>query len=188
MCVIGIVRVKVAGPVQNGERIYASTSKPGIGIPETQMPLRAPGNRSPILLGQSLETAHSSTLDTVKSVKCFVSVILGVQSEQIRTAVEDVRRDTRLRIAECIKREKQRFLRSTYHLNYFVESFSYMRIHTVSQRNMTDLIRHTHTHRIKTKHMNIFKMPERTSVFVPSSVEKRCYHPGTSSDRNNSDV
>jgi len=112
VCVIGIVRVKVAGPVQNGERIYASTSKPGIGIPETQMPLRPPGSRSPILLGQSLETAHASTLDTVKSVKCFVSVVLGIQSEHVQAAVEDVRRDTRIKIAESIKREKQKFIKS----------------------------------------------------------------------------
>ncbi|KAK3739027.1 hypothetical protein QZH41_010488 [Actinostola sp. cb2023] len=111
VCVIGIVKVKIAGPVQNGERIYASIDRPGIGIPETQFSLRSAGKCSAILLGQSLEAVHSPSLQVVKCVKCFVSIVLGIQSGQVFSALEDVRLYTRNKIAESIKREKKKFYR-----------------------------------------------------------------------------
>ena len=119
VCVIGIVKVKIAGPIQNGERIYASMKKPGIGIPETQIPLRAAGDFSPILLGQSLEAVSARDLDVVRHAKCFVSIVLGIQSGQVAAALEDVRRDTRRKITETIKEEKRKFYRSKFTLYCF---------------------------------------------------------------------
>ncbi|XP_031553759.1 uncharacterized protein LOC116290795 [Actinia tenebrosa] len=109
VCVIGIVKVKVAGPVQNGERIYASFDVAGVGIPETQIPLRPSGGISPILLGQALESSQSSKLDTIHPVKCFVSVVLGIQSREVSHAVDNVQRHMQRKIADAIRLEKRKF-------------------------------------------------------------------------------
>lgn len=109
VCVIGIVKIKVAGPVQNGERIYASFENAGVGIPETQIPLRPSGGVSPILLGQALESSHTSKLDAVHPVKCFVSVVLGIQSREVGDAVDNIQRHMQRKIADTIKNEKKKF-------------------------------------------------------------------------------
>ncbi|EDO31184.1 predicted protein [Nematostella vectensis] len=111
VCVIGIVRVKVTGPVQNGERVYASLDQPGLAVPETQIPLRRMAGKSPILLGQTLESRDAAKMSDVSLVKCFVSIVMGIQSRQMADAVSSLQDRVHNTINDAVKSEKKRFVR-----------------------------------------------------------------------------
>ena len=111
VCVIGLVKVKVMGTVQNGERIYAALDNPGVAVPETQIPLRRMADRWPTLLGQALESKTSRTLDTVQLVNCFVSIVLGIQSQQIASAIDNVQDRVHVNIKDTLERERRRRMR-----------------------------------------------------------------------------
>ena len=53
VCVIGMVNVKVLGPVKNGERIFASLEHSGVAIPQSRLNGRVASDA--FLLGQTLE-------------------------------------------------------------------------------------------------------------------------------------
>ena len=107
VCVIGLVKVKVAGPVQNGERVYASLEVPGVGVPETQLSLRRRDESSPTLLGQALEAKSAQTIDEINLVECFVSIVLGIQSRQVQSAIDDLQRVFQQQAEFKAKKEKR---------------------------------------------------------------------------------
>lgn len=111
VCVIGIVRVKVLGTVQNGERVYVALDKPGVAVPETQIPLRPMADRTPTLLGQALESKTSHVQDDVGLVRCFVSIVLGIQSGQIASAVNNLQQRMQGTFEEVIVKDRSRWLK-----------------------------------------------------------------------------
>ena len=111
VCVIGIVKVKVLGTVQNGERIYVALDTPGVAVPETQIPLRPMADRSPTLLGQALESQTSYRLDSVHLVRCFVSIVLGIQSGQITNAIDNLQERIQGSFQEVMIKDRTRWLK-----------------------------------------------------------------------------
>ena len=110
VCVIGVVKVKVRGPVENGERIYASLSSyPGVAMPEhviTQVT-----SQELTLIGQSLESGKDSSADAVNLVSCFVSILLSIQTQHTNKALSDMRTDVLGNVDSKIKRAKKKLLR-----------------------------------------------------------------------------
>ncbi|XP_073242440.1 uncharacterized protein [Porites lutea] len=111
VCVIGIVKVKVLGTVQNGERIYVALDTPAVAVPETQIPLRPMADRSPTLLGQALESQTSYRLDSVHLVRCFVSIVLGIQSGQITNAIDNLQERMQGSFQEVMIKDRSRWLK-----------------------------------------------------------------------------
>ncbi|XP_078376277.1 uncharacterized protein LOC144659653 isoform X2 [Oculina patagonica] len=111
VCVIGLVKVKVLGTVQNGERIYVALHQPGVAIPETQIPLRPMADRTPTLLGQALESKTSYTQDGVHLVQCFVSIVLGIQSGQIANAINNLQERMQGRFEDVIVKDRSKWLK-----------------------------------------------------------------------------
>ncbi|XP_068741090.1 uncharacterized protein [Montipora capricornis] len=90
VCVIGMVKVQVMGSVRTGERIYASTDDPGKAIPESHLPLGAFVIRNHTLLGMAMEGCKLRRYGEVNSVKCFVCIVLGINSFQLASEVENI--------------------------------------------------------------------------------------------------
>ena len=111
VCVIGVVKVKVVGTVQNGERIYVALHHPGVAIPETQIPLRPMADRRPVLLGQALESKSSYSQDKVQLVQCFVSIVLGIQSGQINNAIEDLQEKMQRKFEDVVVKDRSKWIR-----------------------------------------------------------------------------
>ena len=111
VCVIGLVKVKVLGTVQNGERVYVSLNKPGVAVPETQIPLRPMADRTPTLLGQALESKRSHLQDGVHLVQCFVSVVLGIQSGQIANAINNLQERMQGAFEDVMVKDRTRWLK-----------------------------------------------------------------------------
>ena len=114
VCVIGMVKVKVTGPVQNGERIYASLDDPGIGVPETQLALRPTTERRPTLLGQALETKNAKKMNEINLVSCFVSIILGIQSRQVAMAIDDIQSNIHQKMEYKVKTDRRKYLKGRW--------------------------------------------------------------------------
>lgn len=110
VCVIGIVNVKVRGPVQNGERIYASLSSyPGVAMPEhVIVPVTS---QKLTLIGQSLESTKCSSPDAVNLVSCFVSILLSIQTQHTNRALSEMRSDLLDNVDGKIKQAKKSLLR-----------------------------------------------------------------------------
>ena len=111
VCVIGLVKVKVLGTVQNGERIYVALHQPGVAIPETQIPLRPMADLTPTLLGQALESKTSNTQDGVHLVQCFVSIVLGIQSGQIADAINNLQERMQGRFEDVMMKDRSKWLK-----------------------------------------------------------------------------
>ena len=111
VCVIGLVKVKVLGTVQNGERVYAAVHQPGVAIPETQIPLRAMAGCTPTLLGQALESKTSYKQDSVHLVHCFVSIVLGIQSGQLTNAINDLQERMQGRFEDFVVMNRSKWLK-----------------------------------------------------------------------------
>lgn len=110
VCVIGLVKVKVLGTVQNGERVYVSLNKPGVAVPETQIPLRPMADRTPALLGQAMESKESHSQDEVHLIQCFVSIVLGIQSGQIANAINNLQEKMQGSFEDVMVAERSRWL------------------------------------------------------------------------------
>ena len=110
VCVIGLVKVKVLGTVQNGERVYVSLNKPGVAVPETQIPLRPMADRTPALLGQAMESKESHSQDEVHLIQCFVSIVLGIQSGQIASAINNLQEKMQGAFKDVMVEERSRWL------------------------------------------------------------------------------
>lgn len=111
VCVIGLVKVKVLGTVQNGERVYAAVHQPGVAIPETQIPLRAMAGRTPTLLGQAMESKTSYKQDSSHLVYCFVSIVLGIQSGQLTNAINDLQERMQGRFEDVVVMNRSKWLK-----------------------------------------------------------------------------
>ena len=85
-----MVKVQVMGSVRTGERIYASTDDPGKAIPESHLPLGAFVIRNHTLLGMAMEGCKLRRYGEVNSVKCFVCIVLGINSFQLASEVENI--------------------------------------------------------------------------------------------------
>lgn len=87
-----MVKVKVRGVVENGERIYASiNSYPGMAMPEHV--IKQVTSQDLTLIGQSLETVNNVSPDGVSLVSCFVSILLSIQTQHTTKALSDMRVD-----------------------------------------------------------------------------------------------
>ena len=110
VCVIGMVDVKILGPVQNGERVYASLEHPGVAVPESRV------NQSVLkdafLLGQSVQRVDESAGSLI-TARCFVSVLLSISSGHVTQAVTGLRADVKQDVKSEVKQVKKRCLRGT---------------------------------------------------------------------------
>ncbi|PFX23603.1 uncharacterized protein LOC111332759 [Stylophora pistillata] len=99
VCVIGMVNVKVLGPVKNGERIFASLEHSGVAIPQSRLNGRMASDA--FLLGQTLERRDAEEND-VNLVQSFVSILLSITSSHMAEAASD---DLRKHVREDVKTE-----------------------------------------------------------------------------------
>jgi hypothetical protein len=90
VCVIGIVKVKVIGSVENGERVYASLDRPGKAIPQSHLPVGSFLRRKHTLLGMSLERKSPKSLEEEQLVECFVCIVLDMGRQDILNEVEQI--------------------------------------------------------------------------------------------------
>ncbi|XP_068741308.1 uncharacterized protein [Montipora capricornis] len=111
VCVIGLVKVKVHGTVQNGERVYVSLDKPGVAIPETQIPLRPMAGCTLTRLGHAMESKEGHSHDAVHLLQCFVSIVLGIQSRQIATAINNLQDKMQGALEGVMVEDRSRWLR-----------------------------------------------------------------------------
>jgi hypothetical protein len=113
VCVIGVVKVKVRGPVENGERIYASLSSyPGVAMPEHV--ISQVTSQGLTLIGQSLESVKDSSPDAVNLVSCFVSILLSIQTQHTDKALSDLRTDVLGNVESRIARVRKSIVRGKY--------------------------------------------------------------------------
>lgn len=111
VCVIGMVKVQILGSVRTGERIYASTDYPGTGIPESHLPLGAFIIRSHTLLGMAMEPCKPRYHDEVNLVKSFVCIVLGINSQQLSSEVENIMENIDMDIKVAIGKSQKRTCR-----------------------------------------------------------------------------
>lgn len=108
VCVIGMVNVKVLGPVKSGERIYASLEHPGIAIPQSRVCDAL--SSDVFLLGQTL-TGNETEPTEVKLVQSFVSVMLSISSSHVTRAVGDLREHMKEDLKTEVKQIKRKCVR-----------------------------------------------------------------------------
>jgi len=116
VCVIGMVKVQIVGSVRTGERIYASTDDPGTGIPETHLPLGAFMFRNHTLLGMAMETCKPRRHGEVNLVKCFVCIVLGINSHQLSDEVKNIMENIDMDINVAIGKSNRRTCRRMFFL------------------------------------------------------------------------
>ncbi|XP_065060044.1 uncharacterized protein LOC135687421 [Rhopilema esculentum] len=79
IAVIGIVPVRVVGPVQNGDQLFAFPKHPGCATTLATIALERPdADHKPILLGQALESKLDVSVNEQSLVSSFVSVVNGI--------------------------------------------------------------------------------------------------------------
>ncbi|XP_022793901.1 uncharacterized protein LOC111332743 isoform X2 [Stylophora pistillata] len=116
VCVIGMVKVLIIGSVKTGERIYASTDSPGTGIAESHLPLGALIFRDHTLLGMAMEPCTPRYHDEVNLVKCFVCIVLGINSHQLSNEVENIMENVDMDIKAAIGKSNKRNCRRLFFL------------------------------------------------------------------------
>eukprot|EP00794_Sanderia_malayensis_P009962 gene9962-10982_t len=90
VCIIGIVDVKVFGPVICGEHLYAAPGRSGVAIAQSNMSLYNQSSEGkPLLLGQALESKTDVRPDETVKVKSFVSVLLSIGRTAAERSVKD---------------------------------------------------------------------------------------------------
>lgn len=112
VCVIGMVNVKVLGPVKNGERIFASLEHSGVAIPQSRLNGRVASDA--FLLGQTLERRNAEEND-VNLVQSFVSILLSITSSHMAEATSD---DLRKHVREGVKTEVNKMKKKCFSGNY----------------------------------------------------------------------
>ncbi|XP_031569085.1 uncharacterized protein LOC116303646 [Actinia tenebrosa] len=90
VCVIGMIGVQVEGSVRTGERIYTSSSKRGVAIPESHLPLGGVIVHDNTLLGMAMEPRTPKGPEDLNVVKCFVCIVLGIGTKQMAREVETI--------------------------------------------------------------------------------------------------
>lgn len=109
-----MVKVLIVGSVQTGERIYASTDNPGTGIAESHLPLGAHIFRDHTLLGMAMEPCKPRYHDEANLVKCFVCIVLGINSQQLSSEVENIMENVDMDIKAAIGKSNKRNCRRKY--------------------------------------------------------------------------
>ena len=104
---MGMVSVKILGPVHNGERIYASLEHPGIAIPQSRVCDVL--SNDVFLLGQTLEYLDAKS-DDVNLVQSFVSVLLSITSGHVSQAFSDLREHVKQDVKTEVKKVKTKCL------------------------------------------------------------------------------
>lgn len=120
ICVIGMVKVLIVGSAQTGERIYASTDNPGTGIAESHLPLGAHIFRDHTLLGMAMEPCKPRYHDEANLVKCFVCIVLGINSQQLSSEVENIMENVDMDIKAAIGKSNKRNCRRLF---FFIAGF-----------------------------------------------------------------
>lgn len=67
--------------------------------------------RTPVLLGQALESKSSYNQDNVHLVQCFVSIVLGIQSGQIASAINNLQESMQRRVEEVVVKDRSKWLK-----------------------------------------------------------------------------
>lgn len=111
VCVIGMVNVKVLGPVENGERLYASLEHPGVAIPQSRVCEAV--SRDVFLLGQTLVSVEPESSE-VSLVQSFVSVMLSISSGHVARVVGDLREHVKEDVKTEVHLAKKKCLRGNY--------------------------------------------------------------------------
>ena len=111
VCVIGMVNVKVLGPIENGERIYASLEHPGVAIPQSRVCEAV--SSDVFLLGQTLVGAEAESSE-VNLVQSFVSVMLSITSGHVARAVGDLREHVKEDVKTEVNLVKKKCLRGNW--------------------------------------------------------------------------
>ena len=117
VCVIGIVKVKVTGSVENGERIYASVDRPGKAVPQSHLPVGSFLRKKHALLGMSLETKSPKSLNEVNLVQCFVCIVLDVGRQDVLHEVENMYEESEKSTQEKIRYASKKAWRSKFKLS-----------------------------------------------------------------------
>ena len=113
VCVIGMVNVKVLGPVENGERLYASLEHPGVAIPQSRVCEAV--SSDVFLLGQTLVGVEVEAQSSeVKLVQSFVSVMLSISSGHVARAVGDLREHVKEDVKTEVHLAKKKCLRGNW--------------------------------------------------------------------------
>ena len=107
-----MVKVQIVGSVRAGERIFTSTDYPGTAIPESHLPLSAFIVKNHTLLGMAMESCKPRHHDEVNLVKCFVCIVLGINSLQLSSEVENILESTDMDIKVAIRKSNKKTSRS----------------------------------------------------------------------------
>lgn len=67
--------------------------------------------RTPVLLGQALESKSSYNQSNVQLVQCFVSIVLGIQSGQIASAINNLQESMQRRVEEVVVKDRSKWLK-----------------------------------------------------------------------------
>lgn len=102
-----MVDVKTLGPVQNGERIYASLEHPGVAVPESRV--NSSVSTEAFLLGQSVERVEVEP-ESLSLARCFVSVLLSISSGHVMQTVKELREDVKEDVKSEVKHIKRKCL------------------------------------------------------------------------------
>jgi hypothetical protein len=115
-----MIGVQVEGSVRTGERIYTSSSKSGVAIPESHLPLGSFVMQENTMLGMAMEPHTPKGPGDINLVKCFVCIVLGIGSQQLAREVENILdgMEKNLKL-EVIKSTKRTWKRKCFYLFYF---------------------------------------------------------------------
>ena len=113
-----MVNVKVLGPVENGERLYASLEHPGVAIPQSRVCEAV--SSDVFLLGQTLVGVEVEAQSSeVKLVQSFVSVMLSISSGHVARAVGDLREHVKEDVKTEVHLAKKKCLRGNWPVRNF---------------------------------------------------------------------
>ncbi|XP_065060043.1 uncharacterized protein LOC135687420 [Rhopilema esculentum] len=101
VCIIGIVKVRVVGPVYNGEQLYAYPERHGVAATRSTISLdRSDVSQRLLLLGQALESKPDTGIQEEALVSSLISVVNGIDSLAMTQKVSDLH----VKIDDTIKR------------------------------------------------------------------------------------
>jgi len=114
VCVIGIVKVRVLGPVRNGDQLYAYKKRPGVAATRTRLLLeKREENDKTFLIGQAIESKNGVQYNEETLVSAFVSVVNGIDCLAMNQRVESLDKNLKGMIQSLVydatKKIKRRF-------------------------------------------------------------------------------
>ena len=115
---MGIVKVKVIGTIESGQRVYASKFHPGKAVPESSL-VHVDDD---ILLGIAME---GSDQDDENLVRCFISILCGINANYSSLKAREFRFQTNADIEKCVQLKWT----GEKDLTYLLQSLSRKRLH-----------------------------------------------------------